>query len=292
MEKTVSEIMKELLASPTNRIKLDDFVTMHIKKFLTETDPKQLSAQDNNAQTADFIGRLKKYEDITKDLQSIIILLTKWGDNDHLLLLEKIFSRLTEGVQRETAGKVLWLRLNWYPLQILMYVAGVSALAARNYAALRVILETLVKNETRGQEIPLIVLVVSNLSDINDQFKQLPGQEQKYVPRSEHLFVLLKPILEETLFLGGDYEQLFDDFEVYSALVFADLTGREWGPIGRFGWKHDRGPMESPFARLLEEAKKQKEKWPPIQGGLFRGSWDQFLKTSTMFGQLLSRITR
>ena len=54
-------------------------------------------------------------------------------------------------------------------------------------------------------------------------FSQLPGHKRHYVPCSEYLFKLLQPMLDDILFLGRDYEQYFDRFEVLLALVHADL---------------------------------------------------------------------
>ena len=100
----------------------------------------------------------------------------------------------------------------------------------------------------------------------------------------------MESVLQNLLFLGKDYERLFDDFEVYSALVYADLTGRNWGPIGRFGWKHGRGAGDSPFNRVAEEAKQEKGGWPPLQVGMFNGSLERFLEVFEALGQRLNNL--
>lgn len=288
---TVIEEIKELLSDPKNRIRLDDYVTMHIKAFLTATDLEHFPVQGVNVQKEDFLERIQKYEGAVKELQQIVILLSRWGEQEQLSLLEKVFSRLAEA-DKGSVGTVLWLNFDWYPIQILMYSAGIAALSAGKYDALKVILTTPVqKSSVEKEHLPIVVTVASNLSDINDAFKWIPGQEEKYVPRSEHLFQILELVLEDLLFVGKSYERLFDDFEVYSALVYADATGRNWRPIGRFGWKHGRGMGESPFSQVVEEAKRKGERWPPLQVGMFNGSLERFLEISEALGQQLNKLS-
>lgn len=285
--KMIEEVEK-LISSPTSRIGLDHFVSEQIRKFLITTSPENFPANDPNIQADNFRERLQKYEELTKNLQEIVILLARWGDSEHLLLLEKIIKRLTEGVIKEISGTTIWLNLNWYPLQILMYSSGIAALVARKYDVLKIIFTTQAKNRL-GEVQPLVVLAGSNLSQLNNQFKLIPGFGEKHVPRSEYLFTFLRDTLENLLFLGETYEELFDYFEVYSALVYSDAANSGWGPIGRFGWKYHHGYGDNPLSYIIARAKQASENWPPIQAGLFQGSYDRFLEVSGSLQQQLNR---
>ena len=129
-----------------------------------------------------------------------------------------------------------------------------------------------------------------NLGEILDSFKSLPGREKNFAARSEHLFSALQPELEDLLFLGRGYEDLFDAFEVLVALVYADLTDGDWGPIGRFGWKQRRSYGKSPFDKLVEEAKQAGQDWGPLRAGFFRGSSERFLQVAEKFKELLKHL--
>ena len=289
---TTVSMMKDLLSDPTKRIALDDFITEHLKKIIDATSPEHFPAQGANVQQSDFNDRVKRYEEAAKDLQYIAILLARWGDKEHIDLLGKIFSRLAENVERESAGLTLWLHLNWYPLQILMYASGISAVAAGKYSVLKVVLETPVQNiATQGRRVPLIVPVAANISDVTDFFKRMPGHEQQYAPRSELMYELSQPIIEELLFLGKSYDEVFDEFEILSALVFSEATGRGWGPIGRYGWKYHQRGETNPYDWIVADAKKQKEKWPVTQAGLFQGSTENFLKLAEEFRERLNKLS-
>ncbi|MFZ3354145.1 MAG: hypothetical protein WA268_25135 [Xanthobacteraceae bacterium] len=113
------------------------------------------------------------------------------------------------------------------------------------------------------------------MTEISDAFKQLPGHERDFVPRSEHLFTTLRPILDEALYLGGSYDTLFDRFEILLALAFADIrdpTGEHvWGSPGRFSWKNRHS--DNPMTRLIAEAREQGSDWPLLHVGFFGGQY-------------------
>lgn len=287
---TVVEEMKELLSDPKNKIKLDDFVTKYLRLFLEATNLEHFPIQGFDAQKENFLDRIQKYEEVVKDLQKIVILIARWGEEEQINILEKVFSRITE-VYESLSGTSLWIHFCWYPVQILMYSTGIAALSVRKYSILKLVLTIPVQNSTVEKErLPIIVEVTSNISAIHEEFKWIPGQENKHVPRSEHLFGILGPTLEELLFIGKSYERLFDDFEVYSALVYADVMGRDWGPIGRFGWKYNHNAGDNPFNRIVEEAKEAKEEWLPLQVGMFNGSLKRFLEVSEAFVKRFSKL--
>lgn len=204
-KRTITKEIKELLSEPKNRIKLDDFVTEHLKKFINMTSLEQFPVEDSNAQKEEFLQRLQKYEEILKDLQKIVILLARWGNEEQLLILEKVFNRIAE-TDKGLSGLDLWVRFGWYPIQVLMYSSGIAALSARKYSTLKIILTTNVTYSSMREEyVPIIVPVTENLAHIHGEFKWIPGQDQKHVPHSEHLFEILDPVLQELLFLGKDY---------------------------------------------------------------------------------------
>jgi hypothetical protein len=97
------------------------------------------------------------------------------------------------------------------------------------------------------------------------------------------LFKLLQPRLDDVLFIGQNYESAFDEFEVLLALVVADAAAQSdkplWGPVGRFGWKHHRGP-DSPLVRIVDAARTEGAEWPPFKSGLFSGDPARFLSVA------------
>jgi len=296
-EDTVADILKRLIASPGERIKLHDFINDLLRRAGEKLSQEKFPAY-GVLTNDEFALRLQQYEEATKDLITAVILLAHWGQPEHLRLIEHIFARVSE-VDRVNAGFEVWIKLYWYPILSLMYATGISALAAKRYDVLRVALFSPVYSEQRilGQaHPPALLATIYNLTEILDQFKRLPGIERAYVPLSEHLYKKLQPALEDQLFLGRSYETLFDDFEIFLALAFSDLRDEDvkshaWGPPGRFAWK-ERGRLSSEpvYSRFVAKAKAKGEDWEPLKAGFFRASINRFSEVADAYDRFLSQI--
>jgi hypothetical protein len=178
-----------------------------------------------------------------------------------------------------------------------MYAEGISALAANRYDMLRTSLLTPVRWGSRREEpVPIIIPMVSEITSIFNSFKALPGMQNKYVPRSEHQLAVLQPIIEDQLFLGRRYEELFDQFEIMLALVHGDVKGGGfspfWGPPGRFAYK-ERSIIsgEKPFTAFVNAVKAQGQAWPGFGAGFFRGSISRFDEVAQGYAKLIASIS-
>lgn len=291
VNQSVSDRTKALLVDPLKRIELDDFVNEQLRRAMAALSGDHFPTS-GSANRDDFVKRVAAYEATVADLQTIAILLARWGDSEQILLLEKIVSCLGE-TDKGSGGLVWWLRLGWYPLLVIMYSAGIAALSARRHEALGATLATPVLSDHRGME-PVVIPVMTAMTEIANAFKAMPGYERHHVPRSEQLFTTLRPALDDALFLGSRYEFLFDRYEILLALTYADFHNpagdNVWGPPGRFSWKHGRS--ENPLSALIAEATEQGANWPYLSSGLFGGNQDRFLKVANAYKQLLDRSPR
>jgi Caspase domain len=295
VEEKFSERLKQLIADPAEKIRLDDFVSAHLRRTVQALSLDKFPVQ-GQFPPDEFAVRIKAYEEIVAELELAVILLSRWARPEQVPLLEKIFARLAEADKGQQGG-LRWINLGWYPILVLMYAGGITALAEQRYDILHVCLLTPVTGDRLSPRKiePLILPTITALTEIIDDFKTLPGLKQRYTPRSDHLFQALQPVLEDQLFLGKSYEMLFDQFEVLLALTFADVRagdpiGHVWGPPGRFAWQHERHGDRAPFARVVAEAEREKTAWGPLRAGMFRGSIERFLALSTEYGRLLDKI--
>jgi hypothetical protein len=296
-EETLADVLKRLIANSAEKIKLNDFVSGLLRQVAERLSERNFPPSQPFT-PEEFLSRIQRYEEAVADLAVAVVLLAHWGEPDHMSLLEKIFARAAE-FDKPQAGLNHWIHLSWYPLLILMYVGGISALAANRVDALRVVLLTRVLTPRRllgKDESPVELSVILELNDVIDLFKILPDMERKYVPRSEHMYKKVQPILEDQLFLGRSYDRIFDDFEIMLALSFADLRDEEvtqhvWGPPGRYLWK-ERGRLGSNpvFTEFVERTKQQGAAWPPLKEGFFRGSAARFAAVADAFASLLKTV--
>jgi Caspase domain len=293
---TVAETFKRLLADPTQKIKLNDFTNEILRRASAALSQAKFPA-DVQLTDEEFSARIQSYEDAISDLAVVVILLARWAETDQIHILENIYSRLSE-IEHPKAGSLVWIRLFWYPILFLMYAGGIAALSANRYIALRASLFAPVYSEQQildQNEPPAVLAVVSYMTEIVDQFKRLPGSDRLYVPRSEHIYKRLQPILEDQLFLGRSYDQLFDDFEILLALSFADLRDKDvsehvWGPPGRFAWKESSGRGNAPYSRFVTNAKKRGPGWGLLDAGFFSQSEKRFSEVADAYGQVLKKI--
>ena len=283
---------KEFLSDPRFRIKLHDLVAES-----TRTASAKLSDEEFPLQTAwsvdEFINRLKKYEVATSELLSITALVGHWGKIEHKEIMCLPSKRLSSHLQT-TSGLSIWIALRWYPILLLMYSAGLSAIAANNYENLHSYLLAQVTDPANlYTETSLITALYGSMVNIHDAFKSLPGHERHFVPVSEYLYKFFQPMLDDLLFLGNEYESTFDRLEAFIALEYAYERGKAgrslWAPIGRFGWKTQYGNQSSPLHIIIREAKDSGESWPPLRAGMFDASLDNFEKTSSAVLEHISR---
>ena len=306
---TTEEQLKELLSEPKKAIALNDLVTKEVRSVSSKiSDQVKFNAQKPFADDGLF-QRMEAYEKETADLTSIVILMSRWGEQQHLSVFKKIFDRLTDTVVRKE-GYVVLTGMQWYPLMLEFYYAGIAAVSSDNFGPLKAALLSKIAAGHDGK-IELIIPTVRGILELerHEIFKKLKGHERFHTPRSEYLYKLLQPNLEDLLYLGNSYEASFDRWEMLYALVYADIahsnyalkTDKQadqidvWGPIGRFGWKVGRGGGgpggENPWNEMLTEAAQLKDKWPPIASGLFGGSYTRFQYIAGRFkSELLDRL--
>jgi mannose-6-phosphate isomerase-like protein (cupin superfamily) len=287
-ERQLIDRTKEYLSEDRHRIKLEDLINQELRQTMALINDN--FTYQGRYTESEFIDRLKKYENIIKNIQAIVISISQWGNQFHLSFIRKIISRLTEHNSLES-GLSNWMDLRSYPIFLLLYSGGISAVASERYDMLATLFSTKIQNERRNKSEEVILSTVKGQIDIQDAYKTIPGHERNHTPRSEYLYKLLQPTLDDMLFLGKSYETIFDRFEVFLALVYADFYSPDgshvWGPPGRFAWKHS-AYEDSPLRNVIREASSLKEEWPPIKAGLFSGSYDRFKLISDRYLELVN----
>jgi hypothetical protein len=242
-----------------------------------------------------MLERMGKYENAAADLSILLACVTHWGKPFHASTLQKCIARSSDRLESR-GGLAIWLGLRWYPLLLELYTAGIAAVDAQRFDNLAALFYTPLPGSEYQDRVDTFIEAASNgLLQLHrtDAFKQIPGHERNYTPLSEYLFKVLQPRLDDTFFLGKNYETAFDDFEVFLALATADMRQAKdknaWGPIGRFGWKHhnrDNGPL----ALVVVEARSKKESWPPLRAGMFGGSFGRFDTVATQYLEMVGRL--
>lgn len=243
----------------------------------------------------EFASRLKRYEDSSSDLISIMTLLGYWGTSDHLLSISIPAKQFALQLGKDTRSNK-WTSLRLYPLVLLMYALGIGAVAANNYSILYNFFQTtfrILSYPLHG--VPLVFAIEEGFRAARSSFNLLPDHQRDYSPTSEYLFNFFNNKFKDIVILGDEYEDVFDRFEIIYALQCAHERekisgGHIWGPIGRFGWKYSRGIDSNPFSLLCDEALRKKESWVLLSVGFFDGSYERFEKLAAQYAQELKSI--
>ena len=282
---SLETVVKQYLSDSKHRIALDDLATAETKKALYKLDRPEMSMQSTQPNAESFVERLQHYESCMSNLRLIIALICRWGGEDHKPILERMLARIGES-HDVASGKVVWLGLRWYTINVLLYTGGIAALASSNYGNLHKMLTTPIQNPGNPNEtVPLILPMVQGRLEVSrtNAWKLMPGHERNYVPESEYAFKETQQIVEDLFFLGKSYESLFDRFEMFMSLTYTHLKSdnsvvfSHWGPPGRFWWKYSgRGMATNPFSQLILEAGSLKDRWEPLRAGFFDGSYANF----------------
>ncbi len=298
-ENNILEKIKEYMYQEHFKIVLHDLIINELKNTLPRLNKALFPLNEPQPNQETILERLNEYEKLTSNLKKIIITFSQWGDNRHLLLFRRILESLSDNIEMD-GGKVYWLKLRWYPLFILFYCGGISAIAYENYRYLYSLF--LCKLQTNDDDYHeqkfLINLLAKNLTQLDrgaEIFKMLPEHKNDFVPVSEYMFNVVKPILEDVLFLGKSYETLFDKFEIFFSLVYADLnTSGKYGPTGRFVYKYrDRfhGVTKmNLYSQIINEANLKKENWEPLQAGFFCSSYDRFIEVTEGYKKFMESL--
>jgi MinD-like ATPase involved in chromosome partitioning or flagellar assembly len=290
------QALKEYLTEERFKLKLRDLLAREVRDVLSNTADDDFPIQGTWS-VEEFSRRLKLYETVCADLLRLQALLCFWGEADHAAALTLAPRRLSEHLGL-VSGLALWFELRWYPELLLLYSGGIAAVAAGRYGNLRELMLVPVywAEEPQDGDASLIRSVTRAMSagPVLSAFKALPGLADRYTPRSDHLYELLHPILDELLFLGKDYEHAFDRFEILYALEHAHRYTNPihgvWGPPGRFAWKGSPWGSGGEYRAMVAEADAQGPSWPPIKAGLFGGSVDRFKDLATKYEQLTKNL--
>lgn len=199
------EQFKDLLSEPKQRIKLHDFVADITKRIVSETSQDKFPVQGRSDGDL-FPARLQKYEEIIRTVLPFQMLLGRWGLPDHAEIAALPLRRLARAIIPES-GSTYLIEARWYPVFLLLYASCIGAISGSNYQVVHKLFHAALPNcEGRKNREILLISVFKAMGEIHDGFKLFPGLDRKYTPRSEHIYALLEPCADETLYLGADYE--------------------------------------------------------------------------------------
>ena len=258
--------LKRYIADPRQRVRLHDLLVNEINQvrrhLVAEFPTGGLSLPE-----AEFINEFRRrargYETSTEILQHLFFHGGFWAEGEQ----QDVFTRGLQMIVPPDveSGIPAWLNMQKYPATLLLYAAGMGAIANGNFQMLKKLFSVNLRHLNREQNI----LEASSAAGVMvDGLAQILYGKPRRTPMSDYLAELLFPMA--TSFVS-DPEFLFDTLEIMIALTHLDRakdpSSEQWIPLGRFCWKHDT----SPTARLFADADRENANWPPLKAGMFGG---------------------
>lgn len=235
-EEQVIKEVKELLADSKNYIKITEIVNNQLKKYISKTNKYKydynINSDEEFAQTVDL------YKKDIEILLKIVILLTYYSGELYSNLIAKIMSRIKPRNKSQC--------LLYYPLYLMYYVVIISLLESKNYKVLKDILELEVINtvdiNNYYHKRKLLIETYDNIENYIGKFAVFfPDKNYKY-PLNEYLYKELQPLIDDFLYVGDDYPELFISTEIlisfyYAIKNYTKEANSVWGPLGKYTYQ-------------------------------------------------------
>lgn len=290
----VSEV-KRYLAEEKFRIKLYDLVIGETERVISGMSGPEFDLQEKPDQDKICL-RFRRYEALTEILQALIVVGCFWGESNSVYLWTKCIERLAGSNSRRN-GYTAWLDMDSYPALLLLYAGGIASIFGgrlNNMHNLASLVNTMRRDDYGTQ--PIIVRINAR-KVAYEQVKLLTGFEGRKTPMSDHLFEVLRNGLIDLIPDDQKYEECFDKFEYYLALLYADyelISGNNepWAPTGCFQWRYSMCKFSTVdmVRATVADVETQSDKCLVLQAGMFGGSVDRLNAAIEAVNAIVKRI--
>lgn len=283
--------VKRYVPEPHHRIRLHDLIHEETELVYERLSSGKFETTLPSISKEEFQKRMHLYEGVVERLMAMLATLSYHDDGANMHILTRCLERVAK--QPQYAGPLLLIDIQRYPALLLTYSSGISSFAAQRFENLAaVLLKPTFYDETDRVEKPLVQKVHpwSVFSNGSGKWVPLENADRRYTPVSDYLADQLRPALRDYLPDNRRYEETFDLFEYLMALIYLDLTGDSWSPIGSFGWRYRSSWDRSPMYRFITEIQKEKLQHPLLQAGFFNGSCDRLLELAREHLEWLKKI--
>lgn len=287
---TIKEI-KKLVSDDNLRIELNDLIGYHLTNLFDAFDSEKFS-NGTKYSPNEFKKRIEKCEALTEELCTIQALLGYWGTDRHsplyTLSIENIANHL-----KDHGGNRAWIAVKWHALQRIFFYSGIAITARNDNKRLFRIFDIKIPSpasQNKKVSVPEALLYVNR--ELDSAYDNLIEEKNKQLPLRKYIYNQIKLNIDDVIYLGNTFEDVFYKFEIIFALEYIsrryDKIGENvWGPSGLFGFKQYG---YNPFNELAKEAEQQKENWELIKAGFFKGDFDRFQKIYASFQERLHRF--
>jgi hypothetical protein len=224
-----------------------------------------------------------------------------WGEERHrelwVRVVDRLGNRASFGNYHGGTFYETWTDLYRYPAMLAFFAAGLAA-TARGKSAEETLTDLLLLPRIKfrlddASESPSQGLYAANL--LRHDLAQRVLHERAYTPLSDHLHLVLQPVIRSLVGDEAAYAALFDRWEYLIALAYSDQGGVEPGerryiPVGRLLWRREAtGGRPSVTEAVKAEVQREGINWLLLRRGLFGGAPARLSAIQTTIDEAIAR---
>lgn len=293
---SINNKIKLYLSESKYRIKFDELVIGELKRFIRNFNEDNFPQNTGENEGSYIEKTLNQFEEKLNNLQNILILTAFYGNEEAKESIFKIFPRLFSEINN---SKILWASVRWYSILWLSYSAGITLLIKKDYKTLLRLLSIYIPFDEEEQNFNSLLVthsrIISKIAQ-EEWMKKIQGHERYYAPLSEYLLKRLQPSIDDSLFIGNEYQYYFDLFEVLLSMEFAFQNSKTdsyfWAPTGRFIYKYlGRSYSNNPYSNLVKIINSQKTDSEILKAGFFNSDFEKFNTLNDKYLNYIKKFT-
>jgi hypothetical protein len=275
--------LKRYLPIPEQRIRLHDLVMDEVQRVAGGL-PSLIAPNVRPEPLSLVKDVMMRVEAACETLSLLMSTGAYWGEERHrelwIRVLERLGSRASFGNYMIGTFYEVWTGLYRYPAMLAFFAAGLAA-TARGKVAEDTVADLLLIPRIRFRlddrsESPAQGLYAAKL--IDHDAAQAVLRVGAFTPLSDHLYVILEPLIRPLVSDDAAYAALFDRWEYLIALAYCgqnnvDPEQRFYAPLGRVVWRTEatEGRASVPDT-IRAEVEREGTNWLLLRRGLFGGS--------------------
>jgi hypothetical protein len=247
--------MKKFLSEPKYRIQLNDLIIAETERVADATSVEKFPTSGVPApDAASLTARVRAFEAASDTLMAMASVGGYWAEPGHYPLWQRALARIVRADRRGDYQRLVELQV--YPGVLLLYAAGLGAVAGDRLGLLGALFGTTIDRES-GSDVVAVQLLppFALFDDGGGAAKFLEGKGDRKAPLNDWLHEGFLQRLAKIVSNKNEYTYAFDRLEMLIALGFAHhakQTGETyWAPTGAFGY---RGPNRERFLKEIADS--------------------------------------
>lgn len=286
--------LKRYLPESRHRIRLDDLVDSEVDRVLEAISIPASDVQSTLDRTKESVtARVRTYEAACSTLLAMAATGGAYAEEYHFSIWGKALQRLS--LIPHTEGNKLWLDLQNYPANLLLYTLGLGAVSSRRLQFLQNIFSTAIHQQHDAMQPAVKILPTIFLTAATERIERfLEDMEGKYVPLNDWIHDALRQYTRRLIPIEEQYDFVFDKLETLLALSYAyhneERHPNYWTPVGAFLYRHDNR------TRIIAEIKDSIDNFgdesPFVRSNIFGESTKRCLQEITRLEAFTEELRR